>query len=183
MQDATPGEAVLITGVYGSGKSSVAMEIADIIEGPGLPYGLIDLDFLGWYGTPTSNSHVDWTVKLRNVRAVVTNFADVGVSYFILAGLVSSQSDLKATREILPVPMRVVRLTLSLEEITRRLSSDPTSGRRNDLAEAARQLARDEGAGLEDLAVASDRPLREVAAEIVDWLGWTQHLGIRQRQS
>lgn len=172
MQTAAPGEAVLITGVCGSGKSSVAVEIADIIEGPGLPYGLLDIDFLGWYGTPTSNSHTDSSVRLRNLSAVVTNYADVGVRYFLLAGLVSSRSDLDAIRELLPVPMRVVPLTLPLDEITRRLSSDPTSGRRDDLAEAARQLANDEGAGLEELTVANDRPIREVATEIVEWLGW-----------
>ena len=172
MQPTPPGGAVLITGAYGTGKSSVGAEIADIIEEPALPYGFIDLDFLGWYGTPTNNSHIDSTVMLRNLRAVVTNYADVGVRYFILAGTVSSGSDLDAMREILPVPMRVVRLTLRLDEIMRRLSSDPTSGRKDDLAEAARQIANDEDAGLEDLTVANDRPIRAVAMEIVEWLGW-----------
>lgn len=82
---------------------------------------------------------------LRNLRAVVTNYTDVGVRYSILSGTVSARPDVEAMREILPVPMRVVRLTLSLDEIKRRLSSDPTSGRRDDLAEAARQIERDEG--------------------------------------
>jgi hypothetical protein len=166
------GGAVLITGVYGSGKSSVAAEIADIIEGPRLPYALIDLDFLGWYGTETSDSHTDSTVWLKNLRAVVANYTDVGVRFFVLAGIVSSANDVEAMREILPKPMRIVRLTVSLAEITRRLASDPTSGRRDDLAEAGRQIASGEGVGLEDIAVANDRPIREVATEIVDWLGW-----------
>ncbi len=42
-------EAVLITGVYGAGKSPVAQEIADIIEDRRISYALLDLDFLAWF--------------------------------------------------------------------------------------------------------------------------------------
>jgi adenylylsulfate kinase-like enzyme len=38
-------EGVLLTGVYGSGKSSVAVEIAYLLERHGEPYALLDLDF------------------------------------------------------------------------------------------------------------------------------------------
>ena len=41
-------EAVLITGVYGSGKSAVAQEIADLPEEREAPYALLDLDFHAW---------------------------------------------------------------------------------------------------------------------------------------
>ena len=39
-------EGVLLTGVYGSGKSSVAEEIAFLLEQAGAPYALLDLDYL-----------------------------------------------------------------------------------------------------------------------------------------
>jgi len=41
-------EAVLITGLFGTGKSSLAVEIADILEKRGVPYAVIDLDWLCW---------------------------------------------------------------------------------------------------------------------------------------
>jgi Mrp family chromosome partitioning ATPase len=41
-------DGVLITGVYGTGKSSVAAEIAETLERRGVPYGALDLDWLGW---------------------------------------------------------------------------------------------------------------------------------------
>jgi hypothetical protein len=41
----------LLTGVYGSGKSSVAQEIAYLLEQRGEPYALLDLDYLSW-GAP-----------------------------------------------------------------------------------------------------------------------------------
>lgn len=37
-------DGVLITGVYGSGKSSVAAEIAHVLEQRRQPYALLDLD-------------------------------------------------------------------------------------------------------------------------------------------
>ena len=40
-------EGVLITGVYGSGKSSVAAEIAYLLQQRRQPFALLDLDFLG----------------------------------------------------------------------------------------------------------------------------------------
>ncbi|MDQ4040111.1 MAG: adenylyl-sulfate kinase [Actinomycetota bacterium] len=42
----SPAAAVLITGVFGSGKSSVGMELADLLEQRRAPYALLDLDFL-----------------------------------------------------------------------------------------------------------------------------------------
>jgi adenylylsulfate kinase-like enzyme len=41
-------EGVLLTGVYGSGKSSVAQEIAYLLEQRGEAYALLDLDYLSW---------------------------------------------------------------------------------------------------------------------------------------
>lgn len=46
---ATEGpEALVVTGAYGSGKSSVIEEIAVTLEGTDAPFAAIDLDWLGW---------------------------------------------------------------------------------------------------------------------------------------
>jgi adenylylsulfate kinase-like enzyme len=47
-------DGVLITGVYGSGKSSVAAEITYLLEQRDQPYALLDLDYLGWVGDQDS---------------------------------------------------------------------------------------------------------------------------------
>ena len=49
MRDEVGAEAVLITGVFGSGKSSVAAELADLLEREGLSYAALDLDW--WRGS------------------------------------------------------------------------------------------------------------------------------------
>ena len=70
------------------------------------------------------------------------------------------------------MPLRVVRLTVPVGEIERRLRADVTSGRRDDLREAASWISTGEGEGVEDLAVPNDRPIRQVAVDILEWLGW-----------
>ena len=79
-------EAVLLIGVYGSGKSSVAQEIAYLLEKRNASYALLDLDFLGWFdtgGEPTGDS-----VMLKNLAALVGNYLAVGVRLFRLVSVV-----------------------------------------------------------------------------------------------
>jgi pantothenate kinase-related protein Tda10 len=42
---------VLISGVFGTGKSSTAEGIATILEARGLAYAAMDLDWLTWFHT------------------------------------------------------------------------------------------------------------------------------------
>jgi energy-coupling factor transporter ATP-binding protein EcfA2 len=80
-------EAVLITGVYGSGKSSVAQEMAYLLEKQSAPYALLDLDFLGWWADTGSGGRPAWlAVMLKNLAALVGNYLAVGVRFFVLAG-------------------------------------------------------------------------------------------------
>lgn len=164
--------AVLLTGVYGTGKSSVAVEIADILEERSVPYAALDLDWLTWFEAPGHNSHVDQRVMLANLRAVAGNYLGVGVRRFVIAGSVRSLGDLDAIRATIPARWTVIRLTVPLDEIKRRLASDVTAGRQDDLREAAAWLAGSVGVGIEDFAVANDRPIRDVARRVLVRLGW-----------
>ena len=48
-------EGVLITGVYGAGKSSVAVEMANAFEARGGRFGAVDRDWLCGSACPGSN--------------------------------------------------------------------------------------------------------------------------------
>ena len=161
-------EGVLITGVYGSGKSSVAAEITYLLEQRDQRYALLDLDYLGWVG-----DHVmGYRMMLRNLTAVAPHYREAGIGVFVVAYFVRDASVLRSIRKALGVPLRVVRLAVPWPEIERRLSSDVTSGRGDDLRDAAASIAADDGAGLEDIVVNSDRPVATVAREVMAWLGW-----------
>ena len=62
-------EAVLLTGVYGSGKSSVAAEIAYLLEQQGELYALLDLDYLSWTGPDTGDRRDDLREAAASIAA------------------------------------------------------------------------------------------------------------------
>ncbi len=162
-----------MTGVYGTGKSSVAAEIADILEKRSVAYAALDLDWLAWFEAPGHEPHSDQRMLLANLRAVVDNYLGAGVRRFILAGSVQSRIDLDGLRGTIPAPLTVVRLTVPLDEIRRRLQPDVTAGRLDDLRVAEAWLAESVGVGLEDFTVANDRAIRAVALDVLERLIWS----------
>jgi hypothetical protein len=165
-------EGVLITGVYGSGKSSVAAEIAYLLEQRRQPYALLDLDFLGWGVNYSDDESARFGLMLRNLAAVVSNYRETGISVFVLAHFARDQDALRGIRKAVAVPLRVVRLSVPLADIAQRLAADATTERQEDLQEAARQTAAGQGVGIEDVMVANDRPVAVVAQQVMSWLGW-----------
>lgn len=165
-------EAVLLTGVYGSGKSSVAAEIAYLLEQQGEPYALLDLDYLSWTGPDTGDRAAELELLCQNLAAVTQNYRRAGIDLFVLAYFVRNAAEVQAIRETLGLPPKVVRLTVSLSVIDQRLASDVTNGRRDDLREAAVSIATAQGVGFEDITISNDRPVSVVAHEVMTYLGW-----------
>ena len=165
-------EGVLITGVYGAGKSSVAEEIANALEARGARFGAVDLDWLMWFGVPGVEPENLRRVFLANLAAVVANYRDAGVIHFVLAGAVRDREEVGELEAAAGIPLHVVRLVVSREQIEHRLKNDPTSGRHGDLEVAREWLTRRVGEGIEDRAVTNDGPIAAVATAILDWLGW-----------
>jgi cytidylate kinase len=66
-------DGVLISGVYGSGKSSVAAEIAERLERRGVPYGAAaDVDWLTWFDVPGIDQDVAQDPSAdRRIRSAV----------------------------------------------------------------------------------------------------------------
>ena len=165
-------EGVLITGVYGTGKSSLTEEIANVLEARRVPFGALDLDWLAWFGAPGLGSGQLRDVFLRNLAAAAANYRAAGVLRFVLAGAVRDRDEVIELQAAAGVPLRVVRLVVSGEEIARRLRVDPTSGRRADLDVAHQWLASRIGEGIEDRALANEGAIAAVAATVLDWLEW-----------
>jgi thioesterase domain-containing protein len=169
-------EGVLITGVYGSGKSSVAAEIAHLLEQQGEQHGerfaLLDLDYLSWAGPDTGDRAAEIELLTQNLAAIVPNYRRLSVTLFVLAYFIRNTAEVQAIQSALDLPLKVVRLAIPLAVIEHRLASDVTSGRRDDLREAAEQIATAEGVGLEHVTIVNDRPVDIVAQEIMTFLSW-----------
>jgi hypothetical protein len=159
-------EAVLITGVYGTGKTSVTEEIAAALDAS--PYAAIDLDWLIWANVEGGHGPAARVVLERNLGDVIRNYREAGLTLFVLAGYVEDADAAAGIARAVGVRMRVVRLTAPLEVIERRVGD----GRDDELDVVRTALASPALDDVGDLVIDADRPLPEIAAEILDWLGW-----------
>src|ERR1700751_601353 len=98
-------EGVLLTGAYGSGKSSVAEEIAYLLERRGEPYALLDLDYLSWAGAGDRASEL--ALLLQNLAAVAANYRRAGIRLFVLAYFVRDRGEAQRVQQALGLPIRV----------------------------------------------------------------------------
>jgi len=170
--DKRGAEGVLLTGVYGSGKSSVAEEIAYLLEHRGERYALLDLAYLSWAGDGTGDRGSEFGFMLENLAAVTANCRRAGIRLFVLAYFARNTSEVQGIRDALGLPLQVVRPTVPLPDIEQRLAGHVTGGRRDDLREAAASIATGEGTGVEDVAIGNDRPIALVARQVMTFLGW-----------
>ena len=167
-------DGVVLTGVFGSGKSSVAAEIAELLERNHVAYGAVDLDWLMWFHVPGLSDSDSRRVYLDNVANVTSAYRRAGVRHVVFAVALRDQTDFDEMRAASGLALRVVRLVVPLEVVVRRLEDDPTTGRRDDLATARQWFVDSTGVGIEDLAVSNEGTVHDVARQIVEWLAWTR---------
>jgi hypothetical protein len=166
-------EGVLIIGPYGSGKSTLAAEMSYLLGMAHQPHALLDLDYLGWAGSGGDGGReADLAMTLPNLSAVTANYLAAGIRWYILAWYIEHPSEVHAVRQALGLPLRVARLEVPLDVIGQRLGPDPTAERQDNLREAARQIESGGGVGAEDILLRGDRPVRELATELLTRLGW-----------
>jgi hypothetical protein len=165
-------EAVLIIGPYGSGKSTVAAEVSYLLGLRHEPHALLDLDYLGWASTGDEDRAAELGLMLANLSAVSANYLAAGIRWYVLAYFVRDSTEVQAVRQALGLPLRVARLDVPLAAIERRLAGDPTAERQDNLRAAARQIAAGHGADAGDFVLRGDRPVREIAEDLLARLGW-----------
>jgi hypothetical protein len=125
-------EAVLLTGLFGVGKSTIAAEMADLLEDAGVPYAALDLDWLTWCNVGDGDRASEHAMLLRNLRSVMANYRAAGVGYFVLGRWIQDRDELAGLVATMAMPLHTVELAVPLDEITRRLATDPTAGRREN---------------------------------------------------
>ena len=168
---------MLVTGVYGAGKSTVVADIGALLQDHGESFGLVDVDWLGWFDVP-DRPEVNQKVTTSNLSLICAAYLDVGVRHLVLAWSIRDRAHLEATRAAVGVPTTVVRLDVDEATVRARLESDPTEERRvDDLAVAVDWLSHGQGVGLEDLAVPGTSQVREISKQICQHVGWLSLLG------
>ena len=173
---ATDARAVLLTGVYGAGKTTLAVELVGRLEAAGVHAAAIDLDWLGWYGAPVAwDEHEDPRITLEHLGMMAARYVGLGVERLVLAGSIPSGTRSRYSAAV-GVPLAVVGLRVTPELIRRRLEDDPNASRADDLEAALEHLgASGDAAGApdeSDWTIDADAPVGELAAEVLGRLGW-----------
>lgn len=155
------------------GKTALAAEIGDVLEEKGLATAVLDLDWLGWVSLP-DQSRRPQDLILQNLAAIWPNFCAAGARYLILARLLEDEQQVADLRQTLPdVHITLVRVDAPSDVVEDRLCRRDTGAiveqhlrQRDEFTKVVERLD-------VDFVVSNDRPIREVAIEVLDRLGWT----------
>ncbi|HVQ88124.1 MAG TPA: hypothetical protein VMT88_08080 [Actinomycetes bacterium] len=166
--------AVVVTGLFGTGKTSAVEDLAERLDDKGLAYAAIDLDWLGWANptSPTHQAHTLSEIREKNLASVLANYLDAGIQYFLIAYAVRNQEELDRLKAVLDMPVDVVELVASQEVIKSRLETHATTGRQDDLRMAAEWSKNGYGSGFQDLTIDSEPGLPHVVDTIMARLSW-----------
>jgi deoxyadenosine/deoxycytidine kinase len=80
---------LIITGPVGVGKTTVALEVNELLRARGVLHAVVDLDSLAWvYPTPPGDPYNNG-LAFRNLAAVWANYAAAGAQRLVLARVVT----------------------------------------------------------------------------------------------
>ncbi|MFF5075979.1 adenylyl-sulfate kinase [Actinoplanes sp. NPDC000266] len=171
----SPGRALLLNGTVGSGKTSVAEAIGDLLTRAGVANAVVDVDWLrrSWPHPP--EDRFNGGMALRNLTAVAHNYLQAGAARLVLAGVIESRAERDAYQAAVTVPLTVCRLRVELPTVRQRLI------RRHDDDDVLRWHLERSGeldqilrrAGTEDVVVdATTTSIRETAEAVIAVINW-----------
>ena len=165
-------EAVLLTGVYGVGKSTVVEEMSEQLEAGNVPYAAIDVDWLWWFDVPGLPMSRSREILLDNLKSLVGNYIDAGVRRLLLAWTVKDAGDLELIRAALDCPLRVIRLTAPKDVVRQRLAESPTVGRTRDADNTETMFRESIGLDNAEAEIVNEGPVGDVARAVLQQLNW-----------
>ena len=170
--------ALLLTGVAGVGKSTVAAAIGGAISDTGKVVAVIDSDELAQFGPPPNDGlrrHGFYDrLKCDNVAAVWANFREAGARFVVVAaGIDSVALRTQYAVSLAGCHVQVVRLVAATEIVRLRLRGRGNQVRLiRHLDALTEQEAALDAARVDDFSVVNERPPSEVAHTIIVRAGW-----------
>jgi gluconate kinase len=170
--------ALILTGIAGVGKSTVADAVGGILSTAGCTTAVVDTDMLAQFGPaprswPAGGFHDE--LKCVNLAAVWANFRAAGARVVVVAAIIDSAA-LRAryAASLADCEMRVVRLIDGADTVRQRLYQRDTGDKleRHLRALDAGEPSPD-AALVADFTVPNDRPAAVVARDVLDRWGWS----------
>lgn len=167
---------ILLSGTVGVGKTTVLLEMGDVLEAGEDPYALLDLDWLAWV---RPSGDVDASVQqilVENLAHVCRTFRRSGVRRLVMARAIETPDDVDLIRAALgtPVALTVVCLTARPDVVAARLRGRDTGDRLAEhLGQVGHFTGAREGLGIDEVVVATDEiDATSVARAVLARTGW-----------
>jgi len=167
--------ALILSGVAGVGKSTVADAVGGALSAAGFRTAVIDSDALAQFGPPPGEPGFYDRLKCINLAAVWANFRAAGARFVVVsAGVDSASLRAQYADSLTECELQVVRLVATSQTVRRRISDRGDQAKAKRLLETlVEQEAKLDSLALEDFAVANDRPASVVAKEVIARAGWS----------
>jgi hypothetical protein len=162
-----------LSGSVGVGKTSVLIEIHDILEKAQIPHGCVERDALG-YSWPPQGRFNERIVEL-NLSCVVGTFLNASADRIVIAGVIENSDDLSVYSRCIPnAEIQVCRLTADLELRRERLRNrEKGAGLKWHLDRTSELDAILDRSRTDHFTVDNgDRRLRDVAMEVLVRARW-----------
>lgn len=166
---------MIITGPVGAGKTTVALEVSELLEQGSIAHACVDLDALRWCYPRRPDDRFSTKLAMKNLAAIWVNFQECGATSLIIADVIETRSGLDRYRAAIPgADILVVRLTASLNTLHKRLEHRELGvGLAWHLQRAPELAVIMERNHIEDLLVSTDgKTVTEIAREILQQTRW-----------
>jgi adenylylsulfate kinase len=161
---------MIITGPVGAGKTTVALEVSELLEQAEVAHACVDLDALRYCYPRRPGDRFSTRLAMKNLAAIWVNFQECGAASLVVADVIETRSGLDRYRAAIPgADIFVVRLTATLQTLAQRLKRRELGvGLDWHLQRAPELTAIMERNRVEDLLVATDgRTVTQIAREIL----------------